>query len=170
MFRITVAALAAAACAALLTNPCYAERISGKVVGVSDGDTIKVLYAKRVRNVRLAGIDCPEKKQAFGKRAKQFTSNSSFGRVVVVEYEKKDRNGRLIGEVMLPDGSNLNAQLVKQGLAWWYEEYSPNSSLKQTEIEARAAKRGLWSAGVPESPWEFRKRKKLERKAPSHPL
>lgn len=163
MFRTSVVLWAAVA-ALLLANPSCAERIQGKVVGVSDGDTLKVLSDRRVSSVRLAGIDCPEKKQAFGQRAKQFTSNLAFGRDVVVDYKKKDRYGRLIGEVILPDGTSLNEQIVKEGYGWWYPEYSRDATLKQRQDEARLSKRGLWSADQQaESPWDFRKRIKIQR-------
>jgi micrococcal nuclease len=150
----------AAAAALMLASPSCAERIQGKVVGVSDGDTLKVLSDRRVSSVRLAGIDCPEKKQAFGQRAKQFTSSLAFGRDVVVDYKKKDRYGRIIGEVILPDGTSLNEQIVKEGYGWWYPEYSHDLKLKQHQDNARLSRRGLWSADGAESPWQFRKKMK----------
>jgi micrococcal nuclease len=68
----------------LLYSPLWAEEFTGKVVGVSDGDTIKVMYLGRAERVRLYGIDCPEKGQAFGNRAKQFTSQMVFGKDVLL--------------------------------------------------------------------------------------
>ena len=106
--------------------------------------------------IRLAGIDCPERKQAFGKRAKQFTSNLVFRKVVTVEVETIDQHGRTVGEVILPDGRSLNRELVKAGFAWWYRKYSDDSTLGQLEEEARLNKRGLWSDSKSIAPWEFR--------------
>src|SRR5438094_928760 len=77
---------------------------TGKVVGVTDGDTISVLHNGRGEKIRLHGIDCPEKWQAFGKKAKQFTSDLAFGKEVTVKVFGRDRYGRTIGDVVLPDG------------------------------------------------------------------
>lgn len=111
--------------------------------------------------IRLHGIDAPEKKQAFGNRAKQFTSDLVFGKVVEVQEHDIDRWGRIVGEVILPDGRSLNRELVRAGLAWWYRQYSKDESLGLLEEEARTAKRGLWKDLNPMAPWEFRKRKRL---------
>src|SRR5438094_4600286 len=97
---------------------------SGRVVGVTDGDTIKVMHNGRAEKIRLYGIDCPEKRQAFGTKAKQFTSGQAFGKDVTVQVKDTDRYGRTVGIVILPDGRSLNEELVYQGLAWWYRKYS----------------------------------------------
>lgn len=64
----------------LLAVPAWAAQVfEGKVVGISDGDTITVLTdQKRQIKVRLYGVDCPETKQAYGTRARQFTSDKVF--------------------------------------------------------------------------------------------
>src|SRR2546422_9117216 len=98
---------------------------TGKVVGVTDGDTISVMHNGRAEKIRLHGIDCPEKGQAFGQRAKQFTSTLVFGKEVTVTVQDSDKYGRTIGEVTLLDGRVLNHELVKAGLAWWYRKYAP---------------------------------------------
>ncbi|NKE70185.1 thermonuclease family protein [Candidatus Manganitrophus noduliformans] len=138
-----------------------AESFSGKVVKVSDGDTISVMHQGRAQKVRLHGIDAPEKRQAFGNRAKKFTSDLAFGRVVTVQAVDVDRYGRIVGEVILPDGRSLNRKLVKAGLAWWYRKYSKDKSLGELEEEARSARRGLWIDPNPIPPWEFRKKEKV---------
>jgi len=111
-----------------LLVPClvYADQFTGKVVGISDGDTIRVLRAGKAVKVRLYGIDTPEKAQAFGTQARKFTSDFAFQRDVTVEIRATDRYGRLVGEVLLPDGRSLNQELVRAGLAWWYRPYAPN--------------------------------------------
>jgi len=124
-------------------NGLHSETFIGKVVGVSDGDTISVMREGRAVKVRLHGIDCPEKGQPFGTRAKRFTSEMAFGMEVEVQVQTTDRYGRIVGEVILPDGLSLNKQLVSMGLAWWYRKYAPNDrTLKALETGARAAKRG----------------------------
>lgn len=100
---------------------------TGRVVGVSDGDTLSLLRDGRAVKVRLHGIDCPEKGQPFGAAAKKFTSDAAFGKEVTVQPKAKDRYGRTVAEIMLPDGTSLNQQLVSNGLAWWYRKYAPSS-------------------------------------------
>ena len=133
-----------------------AEQFSGKVVGVSDGDTITVLRNRTPIKVRLHGIDCPEIGQDFGSRAKAFTSELVFGRVVKVVPWDTDRYGRTVADVILADGRILNHELVRAGLAWWYRKYAPDiGTLAQLEAAARDAKRGLWSQPNPVPPWEW---------------
>ncbi len=97
---------------ALLTSQTLAADFTGKVVGVSDGDTITVMHNGKGERIRLHGIDCPEKRQAFGKQAKQFTSTLVFGTTVTVQILDRDRYGRTVGVVLLPDGRSLNHELV----------------------------------------------------------
>jgi len=127
-----------------------AASYTGKVVGITDGDTLKVMHAGEPQRVRLWGIDCAESRQAFGTRAKQFTSQLAFGRQVKVVARDIDRYDRTVGEVILPDGRSLNHELVRAGLAWWYRQYAANDrTLENLEREARAAKRGLWVEADP---------------------
>lgn len=134
------------------------DTFTGKVVGVSDGDTISVMRGSRAVKVHLHGIDCPEQGQPFGKRAERFTSEWAFRKEVKVQVQTTDRYGRIVGEVILPDGINLNQELVGAGLAWWSRKYAPNDrKLKALEAGARAAKRGLWADKNPIPPWEWRR-------------
>lgn len=137
-----------------------AAGFSGQVVGVSDGDTISVLHDGKAEKIRLNGIDCPESHQDFGQRAKQFTSDLAFNKTVTIEVSDHDKYGRTVGDVILPDGRNLNRELVRAGFAWWYKKYSKDQSLGELEAEARAAKRGLWQNFAPVAPWDFRHGKK----------
>src|SRR5215475_7442225 len=89
----------------------HADQFTGKVVGISDGDTISVLREGKAVKVRLYGIDTPEKAQAFGTQARKFTSDLAFQRDVTVQIHATDRYGRLVGEVLLPDGRSLNQEL-----------------------------------------------------------
>lgn len=137
---------------------------TGKVVGVTDGDTITVLQGGKPERVRLHGIDCPEKRQAFWKRAKQLTSQLTYGKEVTLRDLGEDRYGRTIADVSLPDGRMLNEELVRVGRCWWYREYTPdNERLAQAEEEARLATRGLWLDPNPVPPWEWRSARKRYR-------
>ncbi|MCW3128045.1 MAG: thermonuclease family protein [Bacteroidetes bacterium] len=129
----------------------------GRCVGVKDGDTIVVVIDGVQTTIRLAEVDCPEKRQAFGQRAKQFTSDLCFGRQVSVEAKNKDRYGRTVGIVYIDDNTVLNKELVKAGFAWRYVQYSEDAEYGTLENEARAAKKGLWAGANPIAPWEYRK-------------
>lgn len=139
-----------------LAIPAFAGEFAGRVVGVIDGDTIDVIHNGQAERIRLNGIDCPEKRQAFGKKAKQFTSSLVYGKNVTIQVLRKDRHGRTVGDVVLPDGTNVSRELVKAGLAWWYRQYSKDERLGVLEEEARKAKRGLWADSNPIPPWEIR--------------
>lgn len=128
-----------------------------KVVGIIDGDTIKVLDNQTEIKIRLSDIDCPERKQAFGTKAKQATSDLAFGKNVKLNIRNKDRYGRTVAEVILPNGEVLNKELVRLGYAWHYKRYSKDNSYRELEIEARKNHRGLWIEKNPISPWEYRK-------------
>ena len=137
---------------------------TGRVVAVLDGDTIEVLHHGHAERIRLKGIDCPEKKQPFGQKAKQFTSTLVFGKTVTVVSSEKGRYGRTIGDVFLSNGANLSYELVNAGLAWWYHKYSDDVVLGALELDAQRARRGLWIDPHPIPPWEYRHPKKNKRK------
>lgn len=151
--------LASAILGLVAASSAVAATFTGRVVGVADGDTVTVLVDGNTQvKVRLNGIDAPEKSQAFGNRAKQFTSEQCFGQTVTVDDQGVDKYGRTVGEVILADGTNLNVALVENGFAWWYEKYAPDDArFADAEARARAAKRGLWSHAHAIPPWEFRK-------------
>lgn len=141
----------------LLPALVLAASFTGKVVQVSDGDTLQVLRDGRAEKVRLAGIDCPELNQPFGQAAKRFVLQIAAQRTVTVQVVTTDRYGRTVGEVALPDGRSLNQELVRAGYAWWYRKYSDDATLEALEAEARGARRGLWAEMDPVPPWEWRR-------------
>lgn len=134
----------------------------GKVLGVSDGDTITVMHDGKGEKIRLYGVDCPEKAQDFGQKAKRFSSDMVFGKTVDVESVVTDRYGRTIGIVRL-DGKCLSEELIRNGLGWVYTRYCDKAfcgQWKQLEEMAKSAKAGLWSKPDPTPPWTFRHVKK----------
>jgi endonuclease YncB( thermonuclease family) len=136
-----------------------ADTLSGKVIGIKDGDTIDILYNGKKLTVRLAHIDCPEKKQPFGQAAKKFMSDNCYEQVVTIQHKNEyDRNKRLIGEVINAKGENINKQLVKAGLAWHFKKYSTDTVYAKLELAARQQKLGLWAQPGAIAPWEWRKR------------
>ena len=137
-----------------------AQTIQGKVVRVSDGDTITILDEGKVQNkIRLNRIDAPERKQAFGEVSRRYLANMVAGKFVKVEWAKKDRYGRILGEVFVGD-VNVNLKMVQGGMAWHYAHFDHAKEFAQAESEARAKKIGLWQDANPIPPWEFRKMKK----------
>jgi micrococcal nuclease len=141
-----------------------ATDLDGKVVGVSDGDTITVLVDKKPIKIRLEGIDAPEAKQSFGNRSKQALSDLVFGKQVKVKKTGEDRYGRSLGFVST-DRIDINAKMIQDGWAWHYKKYNLDSKLANLELQARAARRGLWAEPNPLSPWDFRDRQKPKQPA-----
>jgi endonuclease YncB( thermonuclease family) len=139
----------------------------GKVVYVVDGDTIIVLQDERQVRVRPASIDRPERGQAFGRQAKYATTALAVGKRVTVVVDGRDRNGRILGEVLLPDGVSLNRELVRTGWAWHYRQYSKDLRLAELEAEAGTAGRGLWADAHPVAPWDYRKQRSAKSRASS---
>jgi endonuclease YncB( thermonuclease family) len=143
----------------LLARPALAAaaEFTAPVVKVVDGDTLVVLINGETRRIRLHGIDAPEKRQPFSRRAKRFAADLALGRTVTVREISRDKYGRIVAEVILPDGRVLNEELVRAGLAWWYCRDSADEHLAALEREARAARRGLWGDPNPIAPWDFRR-------------
>lgn len=132
--------------------------LSGKVISVSDGDTFTMLtQGNRQVKIRLHGIDCPEKRQDFGTVAKNYTSGQIFGKIVQARVLKQDQYRRSVAIVILPNGKNLNQELLRAGMAWHYKKYDKSSEFALLEKQARINKAGLWKGKSPMPPWEFRK-------------
>jgi len=130
---------------------------SGPCSDVSDGDTITVLNDRTPVKVRLWGIDCPEGGQAHGDEAKKYTTDRALNKIVRIVGVEKDKYGRLVADVYLPDGTLLSAEIVREGHGWWFRKYAPDDDvLPKLESEARAAKRGLWADPNPMAPWDWR--------------
>ena len=151
----------------LLVTSVVAETYTARVVGVMDGDTIKVLDSTRAQHkVRLAGIDAPEKAQPFGQKARQHLASQVFGREVTLDCGKVDRYQREIC-VVLFEGKDVNLAQVEAGLAWWYRQYAREQTAAQQHVYAEAeatahdARRGLWANDSPMPPWEWRHRGRL---------
>ena len=130
------------------------------VVGVSDGDTIKVRCGAepdyRQINIRISGIDAPEKKQAFGQRSKESLSDLCFQQQAVVTPDKRDRYGRTVAAVRCR-GQDVGLHQVTAGMAWWFVKYGRDAGVQAAEGRARAGRVGLWADVVPVPPWEFRR-------------
>lgn len=148
----------------LIITLCLASGASadftGEVVGVIDGDTVDVMHNGRSERIRLHGIDAPEKSQAFGRSSKRAASDLAYGEDVTVIEHGRDRYGRTLGEVILPDDRSLNRELVRRGQAWQYRKYSNDDTLDRLETNARQSNRGLWQDDNAVPPWDYRKGKR----------
>ncbi len=103
----------------LLPALAAAETLTGRVVKITDGDTVHVLdSAKERHTIRLGGIDAPERKQAFGKKAKEYLSSLAAGEAVQVDWNKRDRYKRIIGKIIHGD-RDINLEMLRAGMAWW---------------------------------------------------
>ena len=139
-----------------------AATLSGKVIGISDGDTIDVLDSSKITHrIRLAGIDAPEKAQPFGQRSKEHLSDSVFGKQVEVQGGKIDKYGRTVGKILV-NGFDANLEQIRAGFAWHYKAYASEQSAddrslySMAEEKARAQHLGLWSEKKQMPPWEWR--------------
>ncbi len=148
---------------AFLSLAASADTLTGKVVKITDGDTLYVLDANyKEHKIRLAGIDAPERKQAYGLASRKHLATIVANKQVTIAYEKRDRYGRIVGKVLL-DGIDVCLEQVKVGLAWHYKKYQHEQSPEdrqlyaEAENQARTGRLGLWRENSPNPPWEHRR-------------
>lgn len=141
----------------------FSAELKGKVIKVSDGDTIMILTEeKRPVRIRLDKIDAPEKKQAFGYQSKKYLSSLIFMKDVIVKYKKIDRYGRVLG-IIYYDGQDINLLMIKNGMAHHYRYFDKTPEYMIAEKEARENRVGLWQDANPIEPYQFRKLSKRRR-------
>lgn len=136
------------------------ETIIGEVISVADGDTftMKTLTDERIK-VRLFGIDAPERGQDFGNKSRQLLNELCYGKIVKVTVEDIDQYDRTLGTVYV-DEININEEMVRNGLAWYYNHFVEDHRLDSLEQVARSEELNIWSKKNPMSPYEFRQKKK----------
>lgn len=130
-----------------------------KVVRVFDGDTVEVLRDQVPLRIRLEGIDCPERAQAWSRKATELTTRLAAGKTATIRVLDVDRYGRKVARLVV-GGRDLSLELLRAGLAWHYAWFNHEDALARLESEARAARRGIWSDPDPEAPWDFRRRRR----------
>ena len=131
----------------LISSSVTAGDSTGLVVSILDGDTIEVLHNQHPERIRLNGIDCPEKGQAYGNNAKHAASDLAFGKEVTIQTHGHDKYRRTLGDVILPDGVNLNQELVKDGWCWWYREYALHT-MRLTHVQTIWPALSSWAATI----------------------
>jgi endonuclease YncB( thermonuclease family) len=143
--------------AVLAALPAHAAPpFTGRVIGIADGDTLTVLADTTQHKIRLAEIDSPEKRQAFGERAKQSLSDLCFDQQASVSKGVTDRYGRTVARVRC-QGVDASLHQVRQGLAWAYTAYLKDPAIATAERAARESGTGLWVDAEPTPPWLYRK-------------
>lgn len=138
----------------------FSQTLSGKVVAVKDGDTVVVLDSlNNQTTLRLAEVDCPEKNQPFGTKAKQFTSDQIYFKTIKYVVTDTDRYGRSIAMIYYgTDNKYLSAEIIKAGMGWHYKKYSTSKELATFQENAKQNKIGLWIDNDPIEPSEFRRK------------
>jgi micrococcal nuclease len=133
-----------------------AETYTAQVIAVLDGDTVMVMRDNRKTTLRLAGIDAPEKQQAYGITSRDALAALVLRKSVRVTTQAVDDYGR--GIALIDVGRiNVNEELLRRGLAWEYSQHHSNKMLLALQSRAQTAKRGLWVEANPVPPWMFRK-------------
>lgn len=141
----------------IATTPLYAGELSGKVVGITDGDTLTLLVpGNRQVKIRLSEIDAPERNQPYGAKSKTALSNLVFGKTIFVKDTTSDRYGRTVGRVHT-NSADVSAEMVRSGAAWVYTKYASDPTLPVLQKDAKHNKMGLWMLDNPIPPWEWRK-------------
>jgi len=141
----------------LLLAAAQVTTFEGRVVEVVDGDTVGVMHDGRAERIRLHGIDAPEKRQAYGRRAQDFLGEMIFKQTVRVVVRSKDRYGRQVADLYLGK-KHVNQEMVRAGMAWWFRRYAPtDQTLRLLEESAREAGLGLWADPEANAPWYFRR-------------
>lgn len=158
--------LVAVLCIALLLSIYSTFNHEGyKVSKITDGDTIHAVDKHGTTlKIRLLHIDAPETTQAFGKEAKEHLGDKIMGCQITLEEIKPDKRypDRTLGVIYF-NGRNINLEMVADGYAWHYAQFSPIVTYEDAEKQARKQRLGLWQGKTPLEPWEYRKKKMLER-------
>jgi micrococcal nuclease len=137
----------------------FSQTYTGKVIGIKDGDTVVVLDSLNYQTtLRLAEVDCPEKSQAFGTKAKQFTSDEVYLKQIKYIVTDIDRYGRSIAKIYYDNNKYLSEEIIRNGFGWQYKKYSTSKLLAKLEEEARKNKRGLWIDPNPIYPSDWRRK------------
>lgn len=148
----------------LMTSAASSDTLTGRIVGISDGDTLTLLVDRQQYKIRIASIDAPERHQAWGDKSKLNISRLSFSQQAVADCPKVDRWDRQICKVTVK-GVDIGLEQVKDGMAWWYRKYAKEQAAEDqpiyenAELMSQLGRRGLWGDTNPMPPWDFRREK-----------
>lgn len=141
-------------------------KLTGKVVRVSDGDTVNLLVENKQERIRLASIDAPETAhgssqpgQPFGEASRKNLAEYVAGKTLTVVCFEKDHYDRHICDIPV-NGTTANRLQVEQGFAWANQQakgkFLRDKSLVDLEKSARQKKLGLWAEPGAVAPWDWR--------------
>ena len=150
------------ALAGLLLLQCAAarEELVATATYVFDGDSFVARLADGSDiEVRLAGVDAPEKGQPHADQARAALRGMILGKALRIAVSDTDKYHRKIAQVYrASDGTHINAELLRRGHAWVYRRVPPDDPFRELERVARASGLGLWA--LPEierePPWRWR--------------
>ena len=130
--------------------------LHGQVIDVLDGDTVKLRSDWHIYKIRLAGIDAPEKQQAYGVQSKIYLEHLIVDKDVSIKVVSCVQYGRYVGRIYL-GGKDINGEMIRSGYAWHYYQYDSDPVYAVFMLDAQRANRGLWQEAHPTPPWIFRK-------------
>lgn len=142
----------------------HAFAFESKVIHISDGDTVTVMNAKKQKiKIRLAHIDAPENDQPFGKKSKQYLSRLIKGQNVRLNCHTTDHYGRKVCGIY-HNQLDVDAEMIRAGLAWVYRKYNKRPELIQIEKNAKKNRVGLWASKEADiiEPEQWRKHRNLQ--------
>lgn len=149
--------MVALSCTSKHTENVFTPPIKGKVIAILDGDTYEILLPEnKTIRIRMEGIDAPEKGMPYYRVSKNYLGTLCFKKEVRIEIMGTDLHDRILAYSYLEDGTELSQEMIKAGLAWHFKKYSSDSTLSNLEIEAKNARKGLWSDNNPMPPWTNR--------------
>lgn len=133
-----------------------AVAISGKVIRVSDGDTILIQSGSQKIRVRMYGIDAPELKQKYGEESKKYLKKRIMDKNVDIKVINQDQYGRKVGKVFYKN-KDINLEMLETGNAWFYEYHAKHEKdYRKAFKNAKEQKLGLWKDKNPQNPRNFR--------------
>ena len=140
-----------------VTTNLFAKELLAEII-VIDGDTVRGKYANELIKIRLAEIDAPELKQAFGIESKNCLKRliKQSDSKVFFKFKEKDRYDRHIGWIYSED-LDINLEMVKKGCAWVYDRYVKRKVLFKHQDNARKNNIGLWKNSEAIAPWKWRR-------------
>ena len=139
-----------------LSSVSQEKVLHGQVIDVLDGDTVKLRSDWHIYKIRLAGIDAPEKQQAYGVQSKIYLEHLIADKDVSIKVLYCDQYGRYVGKIYL-NGKDINGEMIRSGYAWHYNHFDSNPVYAGFMLDAQRSNRGLWQEVYPTPPWIFRK-------------
>jgi len=150
----------AATCTLMITT-ASADTFTGRVVEITDGDTLILLIGRQHRTIKIAAIDAPERYQAWGDPSRTNLSRLALNQTAVATCTQLDRSGNNICKLTVST-LDIGLEQIKDGMAWWFRQDANEQSAEDqsvygsAELMAKLTRQGLWRDTNPIPPWRFR--------------